>query len=106
MHKLISVLESIEKLPVYIYDPPGSGYGLQVREPPNHRTRMLLIVYRNDISAPVTDADEKVAFSPSESSQRYVSGRSDRTQSEDGAAEYGRATREVLVEDGRQTMVR
>ena len=30
VHKLISVLESIEKLPVYIYDPPGSGYGLQV----------------------------------------------------------------------------
>lgn len=30
IHKLISVLESIEKLPVYIYDPPGSGYGLQV----------------------------------------------------------------------------
>ncbi|XP_065207160.1 E3 ubiquitin-protein ligase HECTD1 isoform X3 [Planococcus citri] len=29
VHKLISVLESIEKLPVYIYDPPGSGYGLQ-----------------------------------------------------------------------------
>ncbi|XKL65492.1 hypothetical protein PGB90_008912 [Kerria lacca] len=29
IHKLISVLESIEKLPVYIYDPPGSGYGLQ-----------------------------------------------------------------------------
>lgn len=30
VHKLISVLESIEKLPVFIYDPPGSGYGLQV----------------------------------------------------------------------------
>lgn len=30
VHKLISVLESIEKLPVYLYDTPGSGYGLQV----------------------------------------------------------------------------
>lgn len=28
--KLVAVLESIEKLPVYIYDSPGSGYGLQV----------------------------------------------------------------------------
>lgn len=32
VHKLISVLESIEKLPVYLYDTPGSGYGLQVIE--------------------------------------------------------------------------
>jgi hypothetical protein len=31
VHKLVSVLESIEKLPVYLYDTPGSGYGLQVR---------------------------------------------------------------------------
>lgn len=30
VHKLISVLESIEKLPVYLYDTPGLGYGLQV----------------------------------------------------------------------------
>ena len=30
VQKLISVLESIEKLPVYLYDTPGSGYGLQV----------------------------------------------------------------------------
>nr|CAD7200637.1 unnamed protein product [Timema douglasi] len=29
VHKLVSVLESIEKLPVYLYDTPGSGYGLQ-----------------------------------------------------------------------------
>ncbi|XP_054154199.1 E3 ubiquitin-protein ligase HECTD1-like [Oppia nitens] len=28
--KLVSVLESIEKLPVYLYDSPGSGYGLQI----------------------------------------------------------------------------
>ncbi len=26
----MSVLESIEKLPVYTYDSPGSGYGLQI----------------------------------------------------------------------------
>lgn len=31
VQKLVSVLESIEKLPVYLYDTPGSGYGLQVR---------------------------------------------------------------------------
>lgn len=31
VHKLVSVLESIEKLPVYLYDTPGSGYGLQVQ---------------------------------------------------------------------------
>ncbi|CAL7934244.1 unnamed protein product [Xylocopa violacea] len=30
VHKLVSVLESIEKLPVYLYDTPGSGYGLQI----------------------------------------------------------------------------
>ncbi|CAH0559918.1 unnamed protein product [Brassicogethes aeneus] len=30
VQKLISVLESIEKLPVYLYDTPGSGYGLQI----------------------------------------------------------------------------
>lgn len=30
VHKLIAVLESIEKLPIYLYDTPGSGYGLQV----------------------------------------------------------------------------
>lgn len=30
VHKLISVLESIEKLPVYLYDTPGTGYGLQI----------------------------------------------------------------------------
>lgn len=30
VRKLISVLESIEKLPVYSYDLPGSGYGLQI----------------------------------------------------------------------------
>uniref|UniRef100_A0A1Y1M238 E3 ubiquitin-protein ligase n=1 Tax=Photinus pyralis TaxID=7054 RepID=A0A1Y1M238_PHOPY len=30
VHKLIAVLESIEKLPVYLYDSPGSGYGLQI----------------------------------------------------------------------------
>ncbi|XP_014790157.1 E3 ubiquitin-protein ligase HECTD1 [Octopus bimaculoides] len=28
--KLVAVLESIEKLPVYSYDLPGSGYGLQI----------------------------------------------------------------------------
>ena len=28
--KLISALEAIEKLPVFTYDLPGSGYGLQV----------------------------------------------------------------------------
>ncbi|XP_075224551.1 ubiquitin fusion-degradation 4-like isoform X4 [Lycorma delicatula] len=30
VHKLVSVLESIEKLPVYLYDSPGSCYGLQI----------------------------------------------------------------------------
>ncbi|XP_066599740.1 E3 ubiquitin-protein ligase HECTD1 isoform X2 [Prorops nasuta] len=30
VHKLVSVLESIEKLPIYLYDTPGSGYGLQI----------------------------------------------------------------------------
>ncbi|XP_023244989.1 E3 ubiquitin-protein ligase HECTD1 isoform X2 [Copidosoma floridanum] len=30
VQKLISVLESIEKLPVYLYDTPGTGYGLQI----------------------------------------------------------------------------
>jgi len=30
IRKLIAVLESIEKLPVYNYDSPGAGYGLQV----------------------------------------------------------------------------
>lgn len=30
VQKLVSVLESTEKLPVYIYDAPGSGYGLQI----------------------------------------------------------------------------
>ncbi|XP_015591532.2 E3 ubiquitin-protein ligase HECTD1 isoform X2 [Cephus cinctus] len=30
VNKLVSVLESIEKLPVYLYDTPGSGYGLQI----------------------------------------------------------------------------
>ncbi|XP_052130677.1 E3 ubiquitin-protein ligase HECTD1 isoform X3 [Frankliniella occidentalis] len=30
VQKLISVLESIERLPVYLYDTPGSGYGLQI----------------------------------------------------------------------------
>jgi len=30
VRKLVSVLESIEKLPVYAYDAPGSGYGLQI----------------------------------------------------------------------------
>lgn len=30
VQKLIAVLESIEKLPVYLYDSPGSGYGLQI----------------------------------------------------------------------------
>ena len=30
VRKLVLVLESIEKLPVYTYDTTGSGYGLQV----------------------------------------------------------------------------
>ncbi|XP_071454696.1 E3 ubiquitin-protein ligase HECTD1 isoform X6 [Hetaerina americana] len=30
VHKLVAVLESIEKLPIYLYDTPGSGYGLQI----------------------------------------------------------------------------
>ncbi|XP_067009629.1 E3 ubiquitin-protein ligase HECTD1 isoform X3 [Anabrus simplex] len=30
IHKLVSVLESIEKLPVYLYDTQASGYGLQI----------------------------------------------------------------------------
>lgn len=30
IQKLVSVLESTEKLPVFIYDAPGSGYGLQI----------------------------------------------------------------------------
>ena len=30
VRKLISVLESIEKLPVYSYDSTGSSYGLQI----------------------------------------------------------------------------
>ena len=33
VRKLIAVLESIEKLPVYNYDSPGAGYGLQVCMP-------------------------------------------------------------------------
>ena len=28
--KLVAVLESIEKLPVYLYDSTSSGYGLQI----------------------------------------------------------------------------
>ena len=31
VRKLVSVLESIEKLPVHLYDNSQSGYGLQVR---------------------------------------------------------------------------
>uniref|UniRef100_A0A182IYJ4 E3 ubiquitin-protein ligase n=1 Tax=Anopheles atroparvus TaxID=41427 RepID=A0A182IYJ4_ANOAO len=30
VQKLVAVLESIEKLPVYIYDSPGGSYGLQI----------------------------------------------------------------------------
>ncbi|KAK9885691.1 hypothetical protein WA026_012456 [Henosepilachna vigintioctopunctata] len=30
VHKLISVLESIEKLPIYLYDSPGYGHSLQI----------------------------------------------------------------------------
>lgn len=30
VQKLIAVLESIEKLPVYLYDNPGTAYGLQI----------------------------------------------------------------------------
>lgn len=30
IQKLVSVLESTEKLPVFVYDAPGSGYGLQI----------------------------------------------------------------------------
>ncbi|XP_026465706.1 E3 ubiquitin-protein ligase Ufd4 isoform X4 [Ctenocephalides felis] len=30
VQKLVSVLESIEKLPIYTYDTPGTGYGLQI----------------------------------------------------------------------------
>ncbi|XP_014675759.1 PREDICTED: E3 ubiquitin-protein ligase HECTD1-like, partial [Priapulus caudatus] len=30
VRKLIAVLESIEKLPVYLYDAPGTSYGLQI----------------------------------------------------------------------------
>ena len=32
IRKLVAVLESIEKLPVYSYDSPSSGYGLQVSD--------------------------------------------------------------------------
>lgn len=39
VHKLIAVLESIEKLPVYLYDTPGTGYGLQIL---TRRLRMRL----------------------------------------------------------------
>ena len=30
VRKLVAVLESVEKLPVYMYDAPSSGYGLQI----------------------------------------------------------------------------
>ncbi|ALC39182.1 CG5604 [Drosophila busckii] len=30
IQKLVAVLESTEKLPVYLYDAPGTGYGLQI----------------------------------------------------------------------------
>uniref|UniRef100_T1J5Y0 E3 ubiquitin-protein ligase n=1 Tax=Strigamia maritima TaxID=126957 RepID=T1J5Y0_STRMM len=30
VRKLVAVLESIEKLPIYLYDTPSSGYGLQI----------------------------------------------------------------------------
>ncbi|XP_037958310.1 E3 ubiquitin-protein ligase Ufd4 isoform X2 [Teleopsis dalmanni] len=30
VQKLVAVLESTEKLPVYVYDAPGTGYGLQI----------------------------------------------------------------------------
>ena len=30
VRKLVAVLESLEKLPVYSYDTPSSGYGLQI----------------------------------------------------------------------------
>jgi len=31
VQKLISVLESIERLPVYLYESPGAFHGLQVK---------------------------------------------------------------------------
>ena len=30
IRKLVAVLESIERLPMFLYDSPGSSYGLQV----------------------------------------------------------------------------
>ena len=32
VRKLVAVLESIERLPMFLYDTPGSSYGLQVSE--------------------------------------------------------------------------
>ena len=45
VRKLIAVLESIEKLPVYNYDSPGAGYGLQVDIVPILNNAFCLVIY-------------------------------------------------------------
>ena len=45
VRKLIAVLESIEKLPVYNYDTPGAGYGLQVGiSPPSFNLKYKIYI--------------------------------------------------------------
>lgn len=43
IRKLIAVLESIERLPLHLYDTPGSSYNLQV----SHRVLWIRCVFRN-----------------------------------------------------------
>ena len=49
VRKLIAVVESIEKLPVYSYDTQSSGYGLQVAWTRPARTFIVHVLWTDNI---------------------------------------------------------
>lgn len=114
IRKLIAVLESIERLPLHLYDTPGSSYNLQVSQ----RVFEVLVCYLEKLSvmllAIITACDKiclcaldsytEIAVPAGASAGRDGPDRPDRSYVEDGTACNCGVSGAVPAEDGEKTL--
>lgn len=114
IRKLIAVLESIERLPLHLYDTPGSSYNLQVSQ----RVFEVLVCYLEKLSvmllAIITACDKirfcaldsytEIAVPAGASAGRDGPDRPDRSYVEDGTTCNCGVSGAVPAEDGEETL--